>query len=116
VVDDDAGIREALADLLADEGYHVLAAANGREALDHLYAAGAPRPCVILLDLMMPVMNGSQFYAEMRADPALSSIPVVILSADAGIAEKSKPYGGRFITKPMGIDDVLAALDSHCVD
>src|SRR5437764_280073 len=58
VVDDDPGIREALADLLGEEGYRVVTAMNGVEALDKLREPSQARPCVILLDLMMPFMNG----------------------------------------------------------
>jgi CheY-like chemotaxis protein len=81
VVDDDPAIRETLADLLQDEGYVVMTAINGKEALTRL-RAGSARPCVILLDLMMPVMSGAEFYAEMRSDPALADIPVVVISAE----------------------------------
>ena len=78
IVDDDHGIRETLSEILTDEGYEVLAAPDGREALQQLRREGTPRPCLILLDLMMPVMNGAQFYREKQADSALSSIPVYL--------------------------------------
>jgi len=84
VVEDDRAVRETLQELLEAEGYQVRPAANGREALEGL-RAGARRPRLILLDLRMPVMDGWQFRAEMRRDPALSSIPVVVMSADAGL-------------------------------
>jgi CheY-like chemotaxis protein len=77
VVDDDASIREALAESLGDEGYRVVTATNGVEALTLLRPPGELRPCVILLDLMMPVMSGQEFYAEQQRDPALARIPIV---------------------------------------
>src|SRR5690349_1848715 len=82
VVEDSTDARQMLASLLEVEGFAVRTAANGREALDQLRAG--PPPCLILLDLMMPVMDGYQFRAEQRQDPGLSPIPVVVVSAVAG--------------------------------
>ena len=80
VVDDDADLRDSLADLLREEGYAVTLAANGREALDLL--PRLKRPCGVLLDIAMPVMTGTEFYEAMRADPALADIPVAIFTCD----------------------------------
>lgn len=113
VVDDDAGIRESLADVLKDEGYEVVTAMDGQDALLKLRAFGAI-PCVILLDLMMPVMSGPQFYAEQQRDPALASIPVVIISADANVKQKAASLGGEYIPKPVRVDQVLDAVNRHC--
>lgn len=95
VVEDDADIRTTVADVLAQAGYDVLEAAHGVEALRILdveymtsqYAAGVPRrPSVILLDILMPVMSGPKFFAELRRSrPAFDDVPVVIMSADANI-------------------------------
>ena len=115
VVDDDASIRESLADLLGDEGYRVATAANGAEALSLLRPPARLRPCVILLDLMMPVMNGQEFYAEQQRDPALAVIPVVVISADKNLASKVPGLNGQFLAKPVGLDAVLDALGRHCV-
>src|SRR5207249_387698 len=82
VVEDDFDLRDALVPILEYEGHRVVSAANGREALDWLHAM--PPPSLILLDLMMPVMNGEEFRAEQLRDPALASIPGVILSAHPG--------------------------------
>ena len=79
VVDDDADLRETLQVLLDDSGYGVTAVANGQAALDQL-KAGA-RPSLILLDLMMPEMNGWQFLERAQADAVLDAIPVVIMTA-----------------------------------
>ena len=73
VVDDDPDIRDSLREVLEDEGYEVACVGNGREALDHLKTAN-PRPCVILLDLMMPVMDGWQFRKEQKQDAEIAGI------------------------------------------
>jgi CheY-like chemotaxis protein len=113
VVDDDAAIRETLAEILHDEGYTVMTAVNGQDALDRLRASDAT-PCVILLDLMMPVMSGPEFYDEMRSDPSLAEIPVVVISADGNARRKVQSMGGEFIAKPVKIETVLSAVESHC--
>ena len=79
VVDDDADLRQTLQLLLDDSGYRVTAAASGQAALDQLLAGA--RPDLILLDLMMPEMNGWQFLERARADASLAAIPVVIMTA-----------------------------------
>jgi CheY-like chemotaxis protein len=113
VVDDDPGIRESLADLLNDEGYVVMTAVNGQDALTRLRASDN-LPCVILLDLMMPIMSGAEFYDEMRNDPALAEIPVVIISADGNARRKVQAMGGEFIPKPVRIETVISAVENHC--
>src|SRR5689334_8429349 len=75
VVEDDQDIREALMSVLEDEGYTVLGAANGLDGLEVL--ARISRPCMILLDLMMPVMSGAEFLSQMRRDDILAPVPVV---------------------------------------
>jgi CheY-like chemotaxis protein len=103
VVDDDPDILQTLALCLSTEGYRVLMAANGSEALD---LVGKEKPACILLDLMMPVMDGWQFRAAQLADPALAEIPVVIISAtDAG----EVPADAR-VPKPIDVDALLATV------
>src|SRR5947207_15447872 len=80
IVEDDFDIREALTQILEDEGFQVRCASNGREALE--VATSGPAPRLILLDLMMPVMNGWQFRAEQLKDPRLAEVPVLVISAD----------------------------------
>ena len=80
MVDDDPDIRDSLREVLEDEGYEVACVGNGREALDHLKTA-SPRPCVILLDLMMPVMDGWQFRREQKQDADIADIPLVVITA-----------------------------------
>ena len=113
VVDDDPSIRESLADLLHDEGYTVMTAVNGKDALARLRASHAT-PCVILLDLMMPVMSGPEFYDELRNDPLLADIPIVVISADGNGLRKAQAMASEFIAKPVKIETVLSAVESHC--
>ena len=88
VVDDDDDLRESMVDALVDTGHTVSSANNGAEAL-RLLGGGDVLPDLILLDLMMPVMDGVEFRARQRSDDRLRSIPVVVLSADAAIGERA---------------------------
>lgn len=115
VVDDDESIRESLADLLGDEGYRVQTATNGAEALSLLRPPAQLRPCVILLDLMMPIMNGQEFYAEQQSDPSLATIPIVVISADKNLALKVSGINGEFLPKPVRLETVLGVLGRHCL-
>lgn len=114
VVDDDAAIREALEAVLEDEGYQVRGVANGREALA-LLRADAGTPALILLDLMMPVMSGWAFRAEQQDDPALASIPVVILSADRDVAAKAAALQvADSLAKPVNLTHLLTTVSRYC--
>lgn len=105
LVDDDFDLRDALVPILEYEGHRVVSAANGQEALDRLQSM-AP-PSVILLDLMMPVMNGEEFRAEQLRDPRLASIPVVVLSAHAYAEQRAAQIGARCLKKPFDVDVLL---------
>src|SRR5690242_8221951 len=107
VVEDDADIREAIAMTLEDEGYGVLTAADGQQALDRLKTAA--RPIVILLDLMMPGMDGFQFREEQLREPAFASIPVVLLSAGRDLLAKALIFGSAYLSKPV---DARALLET----
>jgi CheY-like chemotaxis protein len=114
VVEDDDDIRESLVDILADQGYVVTGACDGRDALDKLGAA-SERPCVIVLDLMMPVMDGPGFRQQQLRDPALSDIPVVVISACRDIDESSKDMGAKaMLKKPLKVKDLLKVLQATC--
>jgi CheY-like chemotaxis protein len=103
VVDDDDGIREALCDLLDAAGFATVGARHGLEALKVL-AATAPAPTFILLDLMMPVMDGWAFCDSRDKSPTLSQIPVIAISA-ADISESNRPPGiDAFLAKPIDMD------------
>ena len=107
VVDDDAEVRGAVTDLLEANGYAVVPASNGQEALDELKMQEV-RPALILLDLMMPIMDGQAFCAEQQADPSLRDIPVLVFSAfDAEMASKGLPR----IDKPALADELLHSVD-----
>ena len=112
VVDDDPDIRETLAELLQEEGYAVSSAAHGGEALSALRTD--PRPDLILLDLMMPIMDGWQFRAEQKKDPELASIPVVIISATGRDEFVSSLGAAQFLKKPINLEQLLAAVEQHC--
>jgi CheY-like chemotaxis protein len=112
LVEDDFDIRDALSGILRDEGYQVRGASNGAEALESLRL----NPCVqlIVLDLMMPVMDGWAFRAAQRTDPSLAKIPVLVLSADSGARERVESLGAAaFLRKPVQLDALLDAVASH---
>ena len=111
VVDDDDDIRETLAGLLEDEGYRVVSFPHGREALDALQGGLAPR--VILLDLMMPVMDGAEFRRAQLADPALAAIPVILITA-AGLEPIRRADYSEVLRKPLKIDRVLQVVAEYC--
>ncbi|HEU4326838.1 MAG TPA: response regulator [Roseiflexaceae bacterium] len=109
VVDDDQAIRETLTMVLEEEGYRVVSVAHGRAALDHLRNAAAP--CLILLDLMMPVMNGWEFCAAVRSDAALVGLPVLLLSADPSVRRTAAELGAQgALAKPTDINELLDAV------
>ncbi len=111
IIEDDDDIRTDVVDILRDEGYDVVSATNGREALGLLQSI-AP-PCLILLDLMMPVMSGWDFRAAQLENPTLSSIPTVVVSAaQQHQLERLRPQG--VLAKPFSVDDLLAVVDKHC--
>ncbi len=110
IVEDDDDIRNALADLLEDEGYHTEAAINGKDALEKLEEI--PKPCLVLLDMMMPIMNGRQFLDEVMKDAYLAPIPILIVSA---VADKTNTEGSvGFLKKPIDIDVVLNVVAQYC--
>jgi CheY-like chemotaxis protein len=112
VVEDDREQRESLCAMLDFEGFGHAEAANGREALDYLDRSGAP--CVILLDLDMPVMNGWNFRAQQLADQRLSCIPVVVVTAnDPGLHDRFPGVAG-FLYKPLQFKKLSALLDRIC--
>jgi CheY-like chemotaxis protein len=96
--------------VLMDDGYEVAHAANGREALELLHSQ--PEPSVILLDLMMPEMDGAQFREAQLRDPKLAQIPVIVLSADRRVAEKARELGVQtFLVKPLGPEQLLSIVE-----
>ena len=113
VVDDEHDIQEAVAEVLADQDFRAITASNGREALKRLHAMDG-KPCAILLDLTMPVMNGFQFRAAQQADPALQGIPVVVLTARFQAADVTELGAAAFVRKPFDPQALLATLNAAC--
>ena len=115
IVDDDAGIRQLLNVFLTHKGYDTVGVANGAEALNHLHHHNQPRPELILLDLMMPVMSGAEFRHAQQQDPELAAIPVVVLSA-AEIIEEQAPtlQADAYVSKPIDFDALSAAVEQYC--
>ena len=112
VVDDDAASREGLITILRVEGYPATGAADGEEALE---VARAVNPCLILLDLMMPVIDGFQFRAAQLQNPELANTPVVLISAlddEAQIARRIGPMNE--LPKPIDVDALLAVVALYC--
>jgi CheY-like chemotaxis protein len=110
VVDDDPDIRESLKEVLQDEGYTVSCVANGREALEYLQKS--PRPCVILLDLMMPVMDGWQFRREQKRDPLIADIPLIVITATG-----KRPVlidADELVLKPLVLGRLFEAIERYC--
>jgi len=112
VVEDDADVRDVLTQCLHAEGYTVDQAANGQEALDHLYAGLLP--CLILLDLKMPVMDGPEFRRQQLAYPAWVDIPVVVSSLVDGAHLASLLRPAAFLAKPFQIADLLTIAREYC--
>jgi CheY-like chemotaxis protein len=114
IVDDDPDIRETLSELLQAEGYGCATANNGRDALEYLRTQ--PCPALILLDLMMPVMDGFEFRtAQLEAD-ALRDLPVLVISAGGRAAQAAKTLrAADYLDKPMDIGDLLRKVRAFCI-
>jgi len=113
VVEDEADNRNTLADLLRAYGYEVETAANGAEALNLLRAS--PAPCLILLDLRMPVMDGWEFRRQQLADPVLARIPILVTTAVApGAIEADELQIDVFLPKPFDVDLLLDIVRRYC--
>jgi CheY-like chemotaxis protein len=109
VVEDEEEICETLRDVFEDEGYSVGVANNGRDALQ-LIRSLADKPCIIILDLMMPVMDGNEFYRELKADPSFEDVPVVITTSDPSRA----PAGVLIMRKPVKLELLLETVRKCC--
>ena len=113
IVEDDEDVRSALAALLEGEGYSVVEAAHGAEALTRLHDSDGI--CLIVLDLWMPVMDGWQFRAEQRNDAALAGVPVVVITADTGARHRARDFGeAGWMTKPIDFNRLLELVNAHC--
>lgn len=113
IVDDDPDIRETLSELLQAEGYGCATASNGRDALEYLRSH--PVPSLILLDLMMPIMDGFEFRAAQLQADALRELPVLVVSAGGRAAQAAKDLrAANYINKPMDIADLFRKVRSFC--
>ena len=114
IVDDDAGIRQLLLLFLEHKGYIAKTVANGREALNQLQL-DEPLPVLILLDLMMPIMDGAAFRQAQQADPRIAAIPGVVLSAAENIeAQAPLLTADAYIPKPIEFDSLLQIVEQYC--
>jgi CheY-like chemotaxis protein len=111
IVEDDEDLRDMMAQMLTIEGFTAATAANGREALEYLHSTGKPN--VILLDLMMPVMDGWEFRRQQKADPDLAPVPVIVLSA-LDPPRAATVDADAFLKKPLDFDRLLELVRDHC--
>jgi len=111
IVEDDVDTREMMGRFLEMEGYHVESAANGKLALEQLDAE--PGACLILLDLMMPVMDGWQFRREQVQHEAIANIPVIVVSA-AGRDRIKQIDADGYLSKPVDLDELLTQVTQYC--
>jgi CheY-like chemotaxis protein len=114
IVDDDAGIRQLLLLFLEHKGYTAKSASNGIEALNQLQI-DQPLPKLILLDLMMPIMDGATFRQAQLSDPRIATIPVVVLSAAENIeAQAPLLTADAYVPKPIEFDSLLQIVERYC--
>ena len=110
LIEDEPDIRDSLRDVLEMEGYEVQTASNGREAQEAL--RHLPTPELILLDMLMPVMNGKEFRHWQLEVPRLSQVPVIVLSADP--SQRSNDGSVLHLQKPVDLSELLSAVKSVC--
>lgn len=114
LIEDDEEIRESLLEILVEHGYEARGAVHGRDALEQLRASPF-RPCLILLDLMMPVMDGRSFREEQLRSPELAQIPVVVISAFGELAhDVDQLQSVAYLSKPLDLAELLQVLAKHC--
>jgi CheY-like chemotaxis protein len=114
IIDDDHDIRESVAEILVDLGYQPIKAINGRDAIDRL-RSDQPKPCVILLDLMMPVMDGQEFREVQQKDATLEGIPVVVISAHTHADDLARKMAvAAAIKKPIDLDQLMSTIRRFC--
>ena len=108
VVDDEEDIRETLCELIELKGCKTQMAANGAEALEHLVVE---KPCLVVLDLMMPVMGGHALLEKMRADPTLAEVPVIVSTSAPHLAPRDVPV----VPKPIDIAKMVEWVSRYCL-
>ena len=114
VVEDEEMIRESVIEFLGDQGFDAFGASDGREALDKL-TNGEGLPCVILLDLMMPIMDGRAFRERQLQNPNLAKIPIVVFSAYQDVAVTANELrAAGFLPKPVDLSRLLLLIKQSC--
>lgn len=113
IVEDDRFIRDAVKELLESEGFEVECAENGQTGIDFLRQSET-LPGLVLLDVMMPVKDGFGFRKDQEADPRLSSIPVVVMTADSIEFERMKIGAQNYLKKPLDIDHLIEVVKRSC--
>jgi two-component system chemotaxis response regulator CheY len=118
IVEDDPDIRAMLSALLATEGFHAIAAEDGLEAL-HLLRAVRHRspqtPCLVLLDLKMPRLGGSEFRRAQLDDPTVASVPVAVMSGATDLEQRAEALGAvATLPKPIDCDVLLKVVRRYC--
>jgi CheY-like chemotaxis protein len=109
IVDDDEDIAETIELILQHGGYRCAVARDGAAALERLRTDPLPR--VVLLDMMMPGMSGSQFRSEQMQDPRMAAVPVIVMTGDSRAEAKAAAMGvSKFLRKPLGMHELLAAV------
>ncbi len=117
IVEDEPELREMLASTLKLEGYGVLEASNGQEAIDYLRMADSAQPNMILMDLMMPGMDGWAFRSEMLRDPLLAYIPIVVISGSSNVPRVAKSMRATaYLTKPFSMEELVHTVETHWLD
>jgi CheY-like chemotaxis protein len=115
VVDDDGDLLETLGQVLSEQGGHrVVAARHGTEALDFLLGPDDPLPCFIVLDLMMPIVNGWQVLSFLRTHDSWAKIPVIVVSVAANAETLESAPNARFLSKPIRLEALLAHVGACC--
>jgi len=108
IVDDERDIRDSLKEFFEEEGFGVVTASNGAEALEALQSGDLP--CVVILDLLMPFVSGNEVYEEMQRTPRLAGVPVVVSTSDPSRA----PSGVLIMKKPVDLGRLLSAVEQYC--
>src|SRR5687768_5109657 len=109
LVEDDDDIRDTLASILEARGFQVVAARHGRDAIDQIHKRGT-RPALVLLDLLMPVMDGETFLSMQVSDPLLAQVPVVVLTAQLRMPEKVPETVRAVFTKPIALNQIIETV------
>jgi CheY-like chemotaxis protein len=112
LVEDDSAIRDTVAECLVSDGYQVEAVANGVAALDAIRRTG--KPDLVMVDLVMPLMNGAELMSRLRADAGLRNIPVVLMTAATPLPGAPVPPADGVLSKPFELEELLATVARHC--